>query len=47
MILYTTERMKQKLKGIGGDASILNVEDGDWKGEGVCIFCLGSSDTRL
>lgn len=33
MILYTTERMKQKLIGIGGDASILNVEDGDWKGK--------------
>lgn len=27
--LYTTKRMKQKLIGMGADASISNVEDGD------------------
>lgn len=40
MISYTTERMKHKLVGIGGDASISNVEDGDWKREAVCVLVL-------
>lgn len=32
--------MKYKLVGIGGDVFILNVEDGDWKREVVCVLVL-------
>lgn len=38
--LYTIKRKKQKLIGMGTDASISNVEDGDWTGEAACTLVL-------